>query len=289
MDLIVSVSRSPVNGETIMGDSFETKPGGKGANQAVAASRLGANVNIIGRVGQDVFGESLVDNLKRENISTEGVNPVLGVPSGVAIITIREKDNSIIVISGANDYVTAQYVQDHSRLIQNSDIVLVQMEIPMEAIEETTRICKKFNVPFILNPAPAQKVDPFILDRASFITPNEIERDQILTGEEEMILAKWANKLIVTKGKEGALYHDQTNIKRIPAFLVDVIDTTGAGDTFNGAFAYYMARNKNISKGCEFANAASALAIQKIGAQTGMPTKKEIETLLSRKKELNIK
>lgn len=281
MDLVVTTSRNPVAGETIIGNSFKTIPGGKGANQAVAAARLGSEVRMIGKIGSDELGKKLIANLQRENISVEGVTVAENEFSGIASITVTEQDNSIIIVPGANQHVTPAYVREYAEVIADSDMVLVQLEIPMETIEEIAHICQEFDVPFNLNPAPGQKVDYDILDQAAYITPNEHEREQILHGEEAEVLSKWPGKLIITKGEMGCSYHDGTEQINIPAFPVEPVDTTGAGDTFNGAFAFCMAEDMELDKACRFANAAAALSVQKAGAQAGMPTLAEVKEFLA--------
>ncbi|QGH36246.1 ribokinase [Gracilibacillus salitolerans] len=281
MDLFGSTTRSPKVGETILGDRFHKEPGGKGTNQAVAASRLGAHVQMIGRVGDDDFGKQLLNNLVKENVDTEGVSKVPNQESGVAMITLTNHDNSIVVIPGANNFVTPEYVQDHEDLIKRSDIVLVQLEIPMDTIEHTATLCHKHHIPLVLNPAPANKLQQGLLEKTTFITPNEIEREQIFPGNEREVLNKWKNKLIITKGKRGVLFMDKDHFQEIPVYHVKAVDTTGAGDTFNGAFVYYWVKHQDLYTACKMVNVASALAVQQIGAQTGMPTDQEVAHFLS--------
>lgn len=283
MDLSVSVSRNPAPGETIIGKSFQMIPGGKGANQAVAAARLGADVYMMGKVGDDEIGSQLIASLEKENIDLSGVSSASGTSSGIASITVTDEDNSIVVVPGANYQVSPAYVREHAEQIAESDIVIVQLEIPMETIEEIAHVCQEYDVPFILNPAPGQKVDYSILDQAAYITPNEGEREYILSGEEAEVLPKWPGKLIVTKGEKGCVYHDGTERKFVPAFPVDFVDSTGAGDTFNGALAFCLASSFELSAACRYANAAAALSIKKYGAQAGMPTLQEVKDFLPAK------
>lgn len=278
MDLVVSALRRPKAGETILGNDFQTSPGGKGANQAVAAARLGAEVHMIGCIGNDEFGSELKTFLERETIFLNGVEPVTGISSGVALITIAEADNSIIVVPGTNKLVTPEYVRKYEEQIATSDIVLTQLEIPIESVEEIARLCYKHQTPLILNPAPAMELNENLIKLASYITPNEIELAYLEKTEIE--LSNYPEKLIVTQGKDGVIYHDGDGICKVPSFIVPTVDTTGAGDTFNGAFAYAISKNKNVKAACNFANAAAALSVQKMGAQGGMPTKDEVNKFL---------
>ncbi|MBY7144466.1 ribokinase [Virgibacillus sp. NKC19-3] len=279
MDLVVSAYKRPSAGETILGKDFQTVPGGKGANQAVALSRLGAEVNMIGRVGEDELGSNLMRFLEKENIVLNSVESVTDVSSGVAVITLAEQDNSIIVVQGANEYVTPGYVQKFEEQIAKSDVVLAQLEIPIESVEETARLCHKHNTTFILDPAPAQELSPLLLDYADYMTPNQSELTH-LSAIGEMTLEQYPNKLIVTGGKDGIAYFDGSSIKRIPSLPVTVLDTTGAGDTFNGAFGYAISKKKDVHAACKFANAAAALSVKKMGAQGGMPTIDEVRDFL---------
>lgn len=277
MDLFIMTDRRPKAGETVLGNDFYSSPGGKGANQAVAAARLGAEVNMIGRVGDDQFGEELKSFLAQENIFLDSVETVTHEASGIAVITLSEGDNSIIVYQGANLETTPTYVTKYEELIANSDVVLTQLEIPLEAVRETVALCEKHNTKLILNPAPIAALSEDILEKIDFITPNELEYGSLA---EDMDMTKFLQKLIITKGKAGIVYYNKELEQIIPSHTVDVVDTTGAGDTFNGAFAYAIASGNDVQQACKFANAAAALAIQKLGAQAGMPTNKEVEEFL---------
>lgn len=287
MDLVVTTEKRPVQGETIIGDHFQTIPGGKGANQAVAASRLGAEVHMIGSVGEDEFGRNLLTFLEKENIFLGGVEPVTDESSGVAVITLAEQDNSIVVVQAANKYVTPQYLQRFENRIANSDIVLAQLEIPLETVEEVAKLCHKHRTTFILNPAPAQALSPKLLEYAKYITPNETELHYLLS-QGIVTMEQSPEKLIVTEGKDGIVYFDGKALKRVPGFSVTAVDTTGAGDTFNGAFAYAISQNDNVQAACQFANAAAALSVQQMGAQGGMPTKAEVIRFLYLQGKANV-
>ena len=278
MDLVVTAMKRPEAGETILGEDFYTSPGGKGANQAVAASRLGAEVHMIGRVGDDKFGSDLMNFLEQESIFLNGVEPVTHKASGVAMITLADGDNSIIVYQGANKDTTPEYIRKFESLIAKSDVVLTQLEIPIESVEETARLCQKHNTQFILNPAPAAELSSDLLAKADFITPNQLEHAAL---SEKVDMNQFLDKLIVTEGKDGVVYFDQQTQHRIPSYSVSAVDTTGAGDTFNGAFAYAIGMKEDVKTACQFANAAAALSVQKIGAQAGMPTREEVNEFIS--------
>lgn len=267
LDMVTTSDRMPHQGETMMGTGFNTVPGGKGANQAVAAARLGADVSMIGCVGDDPFGKVLLENLHREGVLTDGVEPVTGVSSGVATILVSDGDNRIIVTPGANDYVTPMYVEQYLDVIDHSDMVVLQLEIPLQTIEYVTGYCYRHNIPVILNPAPIQEVPDEVLKQITYVTPNETEVTALDVGKE---------KLIVTEGKQGVRYYQNGEVQHVPGFNVTVEDTTGAGDTFNGALAVCLAETQPLKEAIVFANAAAALSVQKFGAQGGMPSRSEV-------------
>ncbi len=274
MDMDIIAERIPLKGETIKGSDIKYIPGGKGANQAVSMARLDADVVFYGCVGDDDNGSKLIENLKRENINTEYIKVIENVNSGIAIITIGENDNTIIVVPGANDFVTKEYVDDIKESLLNSDLVVLQNEIPMETIEYVIDICYKNNVDILLNPAPAFKVSEELVEKITYLTPNEHEAKLIFGSEmtiEEM-LKEHSNKLIITLGEKGVIFaNDNGEIKLLPTRKAKVIDTTGAGDTLNGAFAVRISSGYSIEDSLRFANIAASLSTEKFGAQTGMP------------------
>jgi ribokinase len=286
MDLVTKTSRVPKLGETLMGESFFTIPGGKGANQAVAATRLGAEVTLIGCIGEDAFGNQLKEGLTKEGIITSYVKPVTHTTTGTASITLSNGDNSIIVVPGANFAVTPEYVQSFEQVIADSDILLLQLEIPLESVVEAVKIAKKHQVKVILNPAPIQALPKELLEQIDYITPNEHEQELLLSSpeltEEELKAIK--AKCIVTKGSKGVMLFQDGVEKEIASFKVDVVDTTGAGDSFNGALALSLSEGMSLEEACTFANAVGALSVTKLGAQGGMPTKAEVEEFLNVRK-----
>ncbi len=279
MDIVCQTDVFPQQGETVLGQRFETIPGGKGANQAVAAARLGSAVKMVGAVGEDSFGPTLLATLQQENIDTSAVATVT-TNTGIANIILHEQDNRIIVVPGANFDVDATMIDQHEELIQRSSLVVMQLEIPVDTVEHTLQICEKHGVPVLLNPAPARNFKTEWMDRVAYITPNETECALIFKEEVEVSLSKYPNKLIVTLGDEGAMYHNGQHIIKVAGFNTVAVDTTGAGDTFNGAFAHKIAQGSTIEEAVQFANIAGSLSVEKFGAQGGMPTIEAVEARL---------
>ncbi|MNS80058.1 Ribokinase [compost metagenome] len=278
VDLVVTSNKRPSAGETVLGESFKMVPGGKGANQAVAAARLGAEVIMIGRVGEDNFGEVILNNFKSNGVSVNNVEPVTYIESGTAHIVLAEGDNSIVVVKGANDLVTPEYIKQKLDLIREMDMILIQQEIPEETVVLVSQICAEMNIPLLLNPAPARAVDPSVIENASYLTPNEHEAAIVFDGlSTAEALRKYPNKLFITEGAQGVRYHDGTQEVLVPAYKVEAVDTTGAGDTFNAAFAVALAEGKSVYESVRFANRAASLSVTKFGAQGGMPTREEVE------------
>lgn len=281
MDLVVTSAIRPGAGETVLGESFKTVPGGKGANQAVAAARLGANVTMIGCVGDDHYGEEILANFKENYVNITNVKPVTDVGSGTAHIVLAEGDNSIVVVKGANDYITPEYVQSVVDDIKKATIVLIQQEIPEETVEYVSEICEEYNIPLLLNPAPARPLSQDVINRATYITPNEHEAAVLFNNLSiEEALKKYPNKVFITEGKQGARYYDGEKEILVPSYTVEAVDTTGAGDTFNAALAVALGEGKSIEESLQFANRAASLSVTKFGAQGGMPTREEVEEAL---------
>ena len=278
-DLVVNSEKFPVAGETLFGESFKEFYGGKGANQAVAAAKLGSNVTFFGKVGNDTFGSKLLSNFSDYNINIGNIESE-NTSSGTAVITIAENNNTIIVISGANEKVDINYIQDRKQEILSNDIIICQLEIPLRTVEYIAEICKQNNKIFILNPAPAKKLSEELINNCTYITPNEIEILQI-TEEVSInkVLEKYPNKMILTNGENGIKYYDGNEIVVVDAADVNVLDTTGAGDTFNGAFAYALSNEMSVKEAVEFANVAAGLSVTKIGAQIGIPSIDEIHEM----------
>jgi ribokinase len=284
MDLVTVAPRFPGAGETVLGERFLTVPGGKGANQAVAAARLGAEVALVGAVGNDAFGAELKRGLAAEGIDLAHVATRDDVGSGTASITVAEGDNQIIVVPAANAHLTPAKVEAARPLIERADAVLVQMEIPLESVEATVRLGHRLGVPVILNPAPAQPLPRDWLALASFLTPNQHELATVLGGtaneDFRALMERAPCPVVLTRGDEGAWYRERGEAQHQPGFPVTVVDTTGAGDTFNGALAVYL--REGLALAVRKACAAAALSVTQLGAQGGMPRAADVDALLAR-------
>ncbi|MFJ8261893.1 ribokinase [Rummeliibacillus sp. NPDC094406] len=280
MDLVVDTTIFPKQGETVLGNRFETVPGGKGANQAVAAARLGADLHMVGAVGEDGFGQELTNNLKAEGIHTQYVSTTTKAATGIANILLYQNDNRIIVVPGANGLVTSTEIDAAKEIIEQSEMVIMQLEIPAETVQYTLNLCKELGVPVLLNPAPSENFDASWMELISYITPNETECADIFSGDLENTLEKYPNKLIVTLGSNGARYFDGKEHIFVEGFKTQAVDTTGAGDTFNGALAYAVTSGQSLKEAVRFANIAASLSVEKFGAQGGMPTLQMVESRL---------
>lgn len=277
VDLVFTSDIRPKAGETVMGSTFSTIPGGKGANQAVAASKLGALSCMVGCIGNDQNGEFSINNLNLMNVDTSCIKKTDNVPTGVANIVVAEHDNSIIVIAGANYEITKEDIDSCKDVILSADIVLLQLEIPLEVVEYTANLCRENNVRVLLNPAPAVELPETLIENATYITPNEHELNIILGKQNNVdeTIKMYPNKIIVTMGSKGVKYFDGEEMKIVPSYNVDVVDTTGAGDTFCGGLAAALVRGDKLEEAIMFANKAAAISITKLGAQSGMPTLEE--------------
>ncbi|MGX9133313.1 ribokinase [Rummeliibacillus sp. JY-2-4R] len=280
MDLVVDTTIFPKQGETVLGNRFETVPGGKGANQAVAAARLGGDIHVVGAVGEDGFGRELTTNLKNEGINTQHISFTTQAATGIANILLYENDNRIIVVPGANNEVTKAEVDAAKDLITQSDMVIMQLEIPATTVQYTLNLCKELGVPVLLNPAPAENFDESWMDLIAYVTPNETECADIFSGDLVSALEKYPNKLIVTLGHEGARYFDGQEHIFVKGYQTQAVDTTGAGDTFNGALAYALTTGQSLKEAVRFANITASLSVEKFGAQGGMPTLEMVENRL---------
>jgi ribokinase len=291
LDFVANTDRIPVSGETVLGSDFQMHPGGKGANQAVAVARLGYPVQMIGKLGSDALGAQLRAHLQDAGVGLEGIAQANG-SSGVAMIIVASHgENCIVVTPGANAKLTAEYVDEHSRMIQSAALVLVQLEIPLEAVERTAELCSQYSIPLILDPAPAKTLPHAILERVSWFTPNETEaaffaensgNSQELSSSAvaQRLLALGPRNVLLKLGERGAFLASGGEEHRIEPISVKAVDTTAAGDAFNGAFAVGLALGKSAKESAQFAAAAAALSVTRIGAQSSMPTLQEVERLL---------
>lgn len=272
MDLVVSSEIVPEQGETVLGEHFFKTPGGKGANQAVAAARLGDHVHMIGCVGNDTFGTQLKENFEQNGVQMDGIQVIDSVPTGTAHITLSQNDNRIIVVPSANYEVTPQRIQPFLERLKPKDIVLIQQEIPEETVKHVIAYCYQHEVISILNPAPYREIPQQMIEQATYLTPNETESAKMFDGAPiETALEKYPNQLIVTLGSAGAIYHNGDSLVKVPSFKRTVKDTTGAGDTFNGALAVGLQKGYTLTKAIEFANLAASHSVTGMGAQGGMP------------------
>lgn len=285
MDLVAYVPTAPKLGETVTGRSFRTIPGGKGANQAIAASRAGADVAFLGAVGDDSFGVVLRATLVESGVDVSVLRQAQG-SSGIAHIVVEDSGgNSIIVVPGANGTVTGPS-EDDLELIAGSSAVLLQLELPMEAVVSAAKAAKAAGAPVILTPAPAQPLPDELLDAVTLIVPNEHEAAAI-TGVEDPAkaldaLLERVPEAVITLGSEGALYGSRDGVRLpVPAVRVQAVDTTAAGDTFVGALAVARAEGLSPEEALRFASVAASISVQREGASTSMPTRAEIDAALS--------
>lgn len=285
VDMTVTAERIPLKGETLMGDSINYIPGGKGANQAVAMAKLGAEVEMFGCVGDDSHGQKMIDNLKQVGVKTDHIKVLENVPTGIAMITVGDNDNTIIVIPGANGKVDKSYVDGIKDSLATYDMVVLQHEIPLETVHYIIEFCAEKGVPVVLNPAPAAAVPMDIIEKVTYVTPNEHEAVLIFGNElsTEEMLKKYPEKLVITQGSRGvSTCLKSGEVLTIPARPAKVVDTTGAGDTLNGAFSVQISKGADMKTALTYANTAASLSTEKFGAQSGMPTAEEVEKELGR-------
>ncbi|MEA3327931.1 MAG: ribokinase [Chloroflexota bacterium] len=288
MDLVVRVHHSPTPGETVLGSDFTIFPGGKGANQAVAASRLGGEVSMVGRVGKDDFGDALIQELVDNKIKTTHVIKDPQAPTGIAMITVAPNgENMIVVAAGANSMVSVEDVNNARTSMREADIMLVQLECPLETVTAAIDLAKVHCLPVILNPAPAQSISRENLSKVDYLTPNRSEL-ALLTGEDDLEegvrkLREWGiQNIIITLGSNGVRVISEELNLHLPAYEVSAVDTTAAGDAFNGALAVAIAEGKPFLKAVRYGMAAGALATTKRGAQPSLPSREAVENLLGR-------
>lgn len=289
-DMVIKADRLPVPGETILGGTFFMNPGGKGANQAVAAARLGGNVTLISKTGNDVFGKQSVMLYNTENIKTDYIYSDSRHPSGVALITVDSQgENCIVVASGANAYLTPSDIDKASAEIENSDLVLMQLEIPIETVEYVAEMANKKGIKVILNPAPARALSNNLLKNVYIIIPNKNEAE-ILSGIKvsdiesakqaaDIISAKGVDIVVITLGSQGALIKEYAEYHFVEAYKVDALDTTAAGDTFCGSVCVGLSEGRSILNSVKFAARAAAITVTRMGAQASIPYRSELSSL----------
>jgi ribokinase len=290
IDLAAIVSKMPAQGETIKCLQSKTSPGGKGANQAVAAAKMGAKVSLVAKVGEDIFGKLIISNLQATGVGTENITTTTDAETGKAFIIICNGDNQIIIDVGSNDKLAASDVERVSGELLNSDGVLLQLEIPLEAVEKTIQICKG-RIPVFLNPAPALPLGKSLLQGIDYFIPNQIESsvytgidpvDQTSTGKALDFLSGMGIRFpIITMGSKGVAYFNGERNMFAKAFAIESVDSTAAGDTFSGVFAALVSAGLIIDKAVKVAQAAAALTCTRYGAQDAIPGKKEVEEFLN--------
>ncbi len=293
LDLVVRADRIPQAGETIIGNSFNTFCGGKGANQAVAVAKLGYPVSMVGNVGQDAFGTQLRNGLESADVDTTYVNTVEG-SSGVALITTGlGGENNIVVVPGANGDLSPKMLGKAVPVLERAGLLLAQLEIPLETVEFLAQFAERHQIPMILDPAPARELSGDLLSRVSWITPNETEAEELLKlkfekGDQnyyaaaECLLGRGAKNVLLKLGSRGCLIaQGKLQKERLPAFPVNAVDTTAAGDAFNGGFAVGLMRGLTVARSAVFASAVAAISVTRHGAQPSMPTSHEVQTFLT--------
>jgi ribokinase len=293
LDLVASSQRIPLPGETVSGNAFNTFPGGKGANQAVAADKLGAPVSMIGRIGNDAFGTQLRASLESAGVDTKAVE-VVRTSSGIALITTDANgQNAIVVVPGANGEMSPRELEKHLPLIREAGIVLAQLEIPLETIELLATIARRENIPLMLDPAPARSLPASLLASVDWLTPNETEtltllqrkpadlRNEDLEDAAQQLLKQGCRNVLLKLGERGCYIALGTGERTlVPSYRVKAVDSTAAGDAFNGAFATSLLRGNDPISSVKYAAAVAAISVTRHGAQPSMPTSAEVEAFL---------
>jgi ribokinase len=286
MDLTTYMARLPKPGETVHGRRFVTGPGGKGSNQAVAAARLGAPVTFVGRVGTDIFGDTALKTWQAEGTNTDYVVRDPENATGVAPILVEDSgENAIVVALGANLALSPADVDAARAVIAQADVLVTQLEIDLETVAYALQVAREYGVRTILNPAPAAHLEPDVLARADYLTPNETELAALygaVPDDLRELVQVPGQTLIMTAGAQGALWANDSGSGTVPAYEVEVVDTTGAGDAFNGGLAVALAEGKSLTDALAFANATAALCVTRPGTAPSMPQREEVEALLRR-------
>lgn len=296
VDLVIRAERMPDKGETLIGDAFDIFTGGKGFNQATAAARLGADVTLIGRIGDDLFADILLSAIESEQINSQYVKSDADSGTGVASIVVEpDGDNSIIVVPRANMRLTPSDIDAAANSIANTSVLLLQLETPIDASVHAIEIAKANDTMVILDPAPARPLPSSLLSQVDILKPNETEA-ALLSGRtvrtldegmaaakvlQSQIASKGISAVVLTLGDQGVLVYTPTQTTHIPALAAEAVDTTGAGDAFSGALATALAEGKEFIEAVNFANAAGAAAVTVLGATPSMPTREKVEEILS--------
>jgi len=291
-DHVLQVASFPRPGETLLGHSYAVIPGGKGANQAVAAARLGADIAFIACVGDDSFGANMITEFSRDGINTQAVMIEQDTPTGIAMIQVAATgENSICISAEANAFLTPERLTPHHELIEQADTLLMQLETPIATITQAAKIAKQAGTRVVLNPAPAQPLNDALLAIVDLITPNETEAE-LLTGIKVTDMAsaqvaanvlhdKGITEVMITLGSQGVWISQAGTGKQVKGFRVDAVDTTAAGDTFNGGLLAGLQAGLVLDKAIRFAHAAAAISVTRVGAQTSIPTRTEVDAFLA--------
>ena len=291
MDMVVLTKRFPQPGETVFGGRFGMFPGGKGANQAVAAARLGGQVFFLGKMGRDLFQEKLTASMKKDGVRLERLAIDPEEPTGIALITVDDEgQNEIVVVSGSNMKLLPEDIERERSIFGSVRIVLLQLEVPLPTVVRTAKIAREHAVTVVLNPAPARRLPKTLLRTIDYLTPNETELEQLSgipvsrTSAAERaarrLLDQGVKNILVTMGAKGCLLVNGRGARLYPARKVKPVDTTAAGDAFNGAFAYALASGQSLDEAIPFANAAAAVSVTRVGAQSSMPMMMEVRAFI---------
>lgn len=290
MDMVVVCGEFPKPGETILGRQFGMFPGGKGANQAVCSAKLGGNTFFIGKMGNDMFRQKLSENMEKDGVKLDYLLTDSLEPTGIALIQVNGYgQNEIVVVSGSNMKLMPEDIKQHMEAFSLANVVITQLEIPLETVIETARIAKEHGALFILNPAPAIRLPDELLGLVDYITPNEIELGMlsgipVMDSDSASLAAKrlldlGVKNVVVTLGEKGALLVNEKRSELFPTREVEVVDSTAAGDAFNGAIAYALSDGRTIDEAIQFANIVASYSVTKLGAQTSMPTMEEVKAV----------
>ncbi len=290
MDMVVKTGAFPRPGETVFGGAFGMFPGGKGANQAVCAAKLGGRVTFVGKMGNDIFCQKLMESMKHDGVQLRHVLKDRHKPTGTALITVdRRGENEIVVVSGSNMNLSPNDIRAKNGLLRSAEVLLLQLEIPLATVEYAARTARKNGTTVILNPAPARELPAALLRTVDFLTPNENElatltRHKTGTLKEiamaaRLLLRRGVKNVVVTLGSRGSMLVNDETEKLFPALRVKAVDTTAAGDAFNGALAFSLGTGKALDDAMVFANAVAAYSVGRLGAQGSMPTLKDMAAL----------
>ncbi|BDY05579.1 ribokinase [Ferrimonas sp. YFM] len=293
VDHLLQVTEFPRPGQTLEADNYQTVPGGKGANQAVAAARLGAQVSMVGCIGEDAIGEQMKLGFAQDGMDTSSIDRVSGEATGMAMIYVNAQgENNIGIWPGANGALSVERVRSHQKAVEGADLLLIQLETPIDSLVEAARLAKAAGTKVVLNPAPAKPLPDALLTNVDIITPNETEAEQLtgiaVVSDESAAEAAHClhdkfgiEMVIITLGKRGVWLSHQGRQQLVPGYKVDAVDTTAAGDTFNGGFVTALLEGQSVDEALQFGQAAAALSVTRLGAQSSIPSREETLALMA--------